>query len=130
MITILAIGKVRQQFVKSGIQEFLTRLQKYGKVEYREVDSFTSAKGYIIALDEGGTQYSSNTFAQFIKKKNLENKNITFLIGPAEGLGDVKRDTTISLSNMTYPTQLVRLIFIEQLYRAFTIIKNEPYHKN
>ncbi len=134
MITLLGIGKVKQPFVQEGMQEFLKRLQSYTKIEYLEKNNLNldNLNGYIIALDEHGSQMTSVEFAQFIKKITLEQKNIIFIIGEAQGLSpDIlqKCSKTISLSKMTYPTQLVRLIFAEQLYRAFTIINNEPYHK-
>lgn len=135
MITILALGKIKQSFVQHGMNEFLKRLQQYTKVEYIEKNNVNIEKlnGYIIALDEHGQQFASAEFAQLIKKTTLENKNLIFIIGEAEGLSEEilkKCSKTISLSTMTFPTQLVRLIFAEQLYRAFTIINNEPYHKS
>jgi len=135
MITILAQGKARQEFVKLGIQEFLKRLQKYGRIEYKEIDTFNTLKladTFLITLDETGTQYSSQQFAEFIKKKTMQHKNITFCIGEARGLPQTikqQANHSLCLSKMTFPTQLVRVIFLEQLYRAFTIISNEPYHK-
>ncbi|PIN73739.1 50S rRNA methyltransferase [Candidatus Woesearchaeota archaeon CG10_big_fil_rev_8_21_14_0_10_45_16] len=133
MITLLAVGKARQTFVKEGIDEYLKRVQKYLKVEYKEVSTLDKVKGFVIALDEKGRQYSSEEFALFFKKIDLEQKDITFVIGEAEGLPKefVKRcHAIISLSKMTFPTQLVRVLFMEQLYRALTIIHNEPYHKS
>ena len=135
MITILALGKIKQPFVQQGMNEFLKRLQHYTKVEYLEKNSLNldNLNGYLIALDEHGQQFTSTEFAQFLKKIDLENKNIIFIIGEAEGLSEEilkKCSKTISLSKMTFPTQLVRLIFAEQLYRAFTIINHEPYHKS
>tara|TARA_Y100000034_G_C6869829_1_gene396937 strand:+ start:967 stop:1365 length:399 start_codon:yes stop_codon:yes gene_type:complete len=132
MIRIFAIGKVRQSFVRSGMDEYLKRLTKYAKVEYKEVNSFGKLKGFVIALDENGKNFTSEKFASFIKKNTMDNKDVTFVIGEAEGLPkDVVKnaDAVISLSSMTFPTQLVRLVFLEQLYRAFTIVKGEKYHK-
>lgn len=133
MITIQAQGKVRQPFIKQGMQEFLKRIQKYNKVIYTEVKSLTvnsKNDNYVIALDENGKQYTSQKFATHLKSLQLNHKNITFLIGEAQGLPtNLKCNEKISLSQLTFPTQLARLIFIEQLYRAFTIIKGEPYHK-
>ncbi|MBI2662452.1 23S rRNA (pseudouridine(1915)-N(3))-methyltransferase RlmH [Candidatus Woesearchaeota archaeon] len=134
MITILAIGKIKQPFVQQGMHEFLKRLQQYTKIEYSEKNNLKldNINGYVIALDEHGQPMNSLEFAQFIKKTTLEHKNLIFIIGEAKGLSEEIRkkcSKTISLSTMTFPTQLVRLIFAEQLYRAFTIINNEPYHK-
>lgn len=135
MIRILAQGKARQPFVQEGIAEYLQRLGKYTKVEYQELEMFSSSTGgteFIIVLDEHGKEMTSEEFAAFINKKIMEHKIITFLIGEAAGVPvSVKQNAnaTISLSKMTFPTQLVRVIFLEQLYRTFTILKNEPYHK-
>ncbi len=132
MITILATGKVRERYIKEGMGEYLTRLQKYAKVSYVEKESLSVPEGFVIALDEKGKQYTSEQFAGYIKKKTLEEKNITFIIGGAEGIAaDVKLrcQEKIALSAMTFPNQLVRVIFLEQLYRAFTIIRGEKYHK-
>ncbi len=132
MITILATGKVRERYIKEGMEEYFIRLQKYAKVMYVEKDNLNVPEGYVIALDEKGKQYTSEQFAGFLKKKTLEQKNITFIIGGAEGIPtEIKGrcQETMALSAMTFPNQLVRLIFVEQLYRAFTIIKGEKYHK-
>ncbi len=132
MITFLCVGKVRDQYVKEGMQEFQTRLTKYTNFQYKETDELTIPEGFVIALDEHGKEFTSQEFSTFLSKKTLENKNITFLVGGATGISkDILKQchSTIALSQMTYPNQLVRLIFIEQLYRAFTIIKGEPYHK-
>jgi len=121
MITILATGKVRERYIKEGMEEYLTRLQKYAKVVYVEKERLNVPDGFIIALDEKGKQYNSEQFASYLKKKMLEEKNITFIIGGAEGIpNEVK---------LTFPNQLVRVIFLEQLYRACTIMKGENYHK-
>ena len=89
-------------------------------------------KGYVVALDPLGTELTSEDFASFIKKTTLEQKNITFLIGGPNGIPKEylrKANKKISLSKMTFPNELVRAIFLEQLYRAFKINKNESYHK-
>ena len=132
MITILATGKVRERYIKEGMEEYLTRLQKYAKVVYVEKESLNVPDGFVIALDEKGKQFTSEQFAGYLKKKTLEEKNIRFIIGGAEGIPSevkLKCQETIALSEMTFPNQLVRLIFVEQLYRAFTIMKGENYHK-
>ena len=132
MIRILAVGKTRQSFVKEGVAEFLHRCQKYTKIEYIEVKDIGELKGYVVVLDEHGKQFASQMFAKKVGQWVMSHKDLTFVIGPAEGLAhDIlnKAQEKVALSAMTFPTQLVRLIFMEQLYRAFTIINNEPYHK-
>ena len=132
MITILGIGKTKEQFLKEGINEYLKRLQKYASLKYKEMESIPETKGFTITLDIKGKEFSSEEFAEYLKKKTLEQKNITFVLGDSPGLPEEflnKCQDRISLSKMTFPHQLVRLIFLEQLYRAFSIIHHEPYHK-
>ncbi len=132
MIHIIAVGKTRQSFVKEGVAEFVGRLGKYAKIDYKEVEKLGVLNGFVVALDEHGKQYDSVGFSKKVGQWTMANKEITFVIGQAEGLPKEVLERChekLSLSMMTFPTQLVRLIFVEQLYRAFTIIKNEPYHK-
>jgi 23S rRNA (pseudouridine1915-N3)-methyltransferase len=133
MITLHCIGKIKKSYIKEGVDIFLKRISKYSKIEYKENSQFKELKGYSIALDPTGKQFDSEQFAKKINTLSINNKNITFIIGgptgiPKETLNQCKE--TISLSELTFPNELVRLIFLEQLYRAFTIIKNEPYHKS
>jgi len=86
---------------------------------------------FIILLDEKGKEYSSVEFANFISKKSVHESSLTFVIGGAYGFSNEvyeRANAKLSLSKMTFSHQLIRLIFAEQLYRAFTIIKGEPYH--
>ena len=132
MITILALGKTKPVFVKEGIQEYLKRLNKYVPLKYQEVEKLPKLKGYVIALEVQGKQYDSKAFSIFLKKQMLEQKDLTFIIGSENGFENEFLKTVqekISLSTMTFPHELVRVIFLEQLYRAFTLINNEPYHK-
>lgn len=134
MIKLICEGKVKQTYVKAGVEEFLKRLTKYAKVEYIEKDEIKESdlKGFTIALDVKGKEYPSEKFAENINKIYMENKPLIFLIGSSDGLNEeilAQADLKISLSKLTYPNELVRVIFLEQLYRAFKIINNEPYHK-
>lgn len=89
---------------------------------------------YVVLLDEGGYHFDSNQFAQHIeKKKNTIAKNIVFVVGGPYGFSEAVRaraNEKVSLSKMTFTHQMVRLIFVEQFYRAMTILNNEPYHHN
>lgn len=132
MIEILCIGKTKTPFVKQGITEFLQRLPKYQPTTYREVSEIKQPTGFLIALDVKGKEMNSPELAQTLKKLLLQEKKITFVIGEANGLPTEivnKANLRLSLSQMTFPHELVRIIFLEQLYRAFSIIHNEPYHK-
>lgn len=89
---------------------------------------------YVVLLDEGGRLFNSNQFAQHIqKKKNTIARQLVFVIGGPYGFSDAvkaRANEKISLSKMTFTHQMVRLIFVEQLYRAMTILSNQPYHHN
>ena len=149
-----AIGKNNEPYVKEGVDDFTKRISKYYPVEWSiipvpknagmmsEMDlkkkegeivmEWINKDDYLVALDENGKEFTSETLADFIvKRSNQSVRNLVFLIGGAFGL-----DATVltranykwSLSRLTFPHQLVRLILAEQIYRACTIIKNEKYH--
>ena len=149
-----AIGKNNEPYVKTGVEEFTGRIGKYFKVEWNiipvpknagmlsEIDlkkkegetivEWISKDDYLVALDERGKQFSSKNLADFIQARaNESKKRLVFVIGGAFGLDDAvlkKANYIWSLSELTFPHQLVRLILAEQVYRACTIIKNEKYH--
>jgi len=150
-ITFLSIGKTTDQLVAAGCLIYQTRIKKYISFEWKQTTDIKSLppndmkiregelikkhieKGdHIILLDETGKQFTSKEFAGYISQKQMENKKqLVFVLGGAYGFSDEiykLANEKISLSKMTFPHQMVRLIFSEQLYRAFTIIKNEPYH--
>jgi 23S rRNA (pseudouridine1915-N3)-methyltransferase len=151
-IEIWWIGKTFQDFTQKGYTEFLKRIQKFTAVEIVEIADIkgqTNANSikksesekilaklknddFLILLDEKGKQLSSVDFGDFIQKKeNQSIKKLIFLIGGAYGFDDKiyeRANDKISLSKMTFSHQLIRLIFMEQLYRAYTIIHNFPYH--
>src|SRR3989338_10332046 len=140
-IRILAIGKVKERFTQEWINEFLKRLTKYCKleiIEIKESNKINEGKELlkrikdnevIIALERVGENMKSEDFSEFVKKQE---KNICFIIGGPEGLAPIvleKSQFHLSLSNMTFTHQIARLLILEQIYRAFTIIKGEKYHK-
>ena len=157
-ITIVAVGKVREPFLKEGMELYRSRIAIPHKISFtnlpeekipdhcspRQKTQITDAEwsrflrsvrspGTIIALHPDGELLSSEDFASRLKQYELEGKgSITFLIGGPLGLpaGVLERaDLVLSLSPMTFPHQLVRLILLEQIYRADCIIRNIPYHK-
>ena len=134
-ITILCIGKLREDWLKKGIGEYLKRIERFVNIELKEAESFTDIGekyDYTILLDEHGKELTSQEFSNLLKKLQMTKRNACFMIGGWEGMDDVlkrKADYLLSLSKMTFPYQLVRIIFLEQLYRAFTIIKGINYHK-
>lgn len=152
MIRILAVGKIKEQYLVDGINEYLKRMQAFDKVtitEVKEVNIKTpqeniqkeginlleqiSDKDYVITLEIGGIQLDSISLANKITDiYNHQATNITFVIGGSNGLSSevIKRSNYhLSFSALTFPHQLMRLILCEQLYRAFTIINHQEYHK-
>ena len=153
-ITLLMVGNTSEAFVQAGYEVFLKRLKHYIKlkeiiipdikdrkhlnpeqIKEKEapliLDKLTSAN-YSVLLDEKGKEFSSLEFAGFLQKTmNTGARELFFVIGGAYGVAESvkqKTDLTVSLSRMTFTHQFIRLIFAEQLYRAMTILKNEPYH--
>ena len=149
-----AIGKNNEPYVKTGIEDFSKRINKYFKAEWNiipvpknagmlsEMDlkkregetilEWLKKDDWLVALDENGKQFSSLKLAAFIQMRANESvKKLVFVIGGAFGLHNsvLQRANYIwSLSELTFPHQLVRLILAEQIYRACTIVKNEKYH--
>ena len=149
-----SIGKNNDAYVKDGIDDFTKRISKYYPVEWTiipvpknaammsEMDlkkkegeivmEWLAKDDYLVALDEHGKQMGSEILADFIQKRSNQSvRNLIFLIGGAFGLDKAILDRANykwSLSLLTFPHQLVRLILAEQVYRACTILKNEKYH--
>ena len=157
-ITIIAVGKIKEKYIKQGIKEFKKRLSNYTKLNIieipdekapenlseKEMEIVKDTEGenilkkldnysYVIALDKDGDQLSSIDFANKIKKLTVQgNSSFTFIIGGSLGLSDEvlkKSNLKLSFSKMTFPHQLFRLILLEQVYRTFRINRGEPYHK-
>jgi len=145
-VKFICIGKTGKSFLEEGETEYLKRLKHYVAVERIEIPDLKNAKEQegkeilskiqqgdsIILLDEYGKMYSSVQFSQFLQQKfNSGGKAIAFIVGGAYGFSDevyAAAAGKISLSSMTFSHQMVRMIFFEQLYRAMTILKGEPYH--
>tara|TARA_R100001369_G_scaffold49261_1_gene75862 strand:- start:17834 stop:18307 length:474 start_codon:yes stop_codon:yes gene_type:complete len=153
-IKLLGIGKTDDKTLQNLTDVYVKRLQFYNKFEIELIPDIKNIKNldenqqkqkegdlilnklsssdFVVLLDENGKQLSSIGFSEFIQKRfNSGLKQVIFIIGGPYGFSeDVynRADTKISLSKMTFSHQMVRLFFTEQLYRAFTILKNEPYH--
>ena len=153
-ITVLAIGKTDDNRLFSLNEEYGKRLHHYVPFEFQIIPDLKKAKNLtetqqkqaegveilkqlnssdtLILLDEKGRSFSSVGFSEFLQKKmNSGLKNLVFVIGGPYGFSEEiykRANGKISLSAMTFSHQMVRLFFVEQLYRAFTILKNEPYH--
>jgi len=153
-VKFICIGKTGKDFLVAGENEYLNRLKHYISVEKIEIADLKNAKKLtkeqikdqegkeilakvqsgetLILLDERGKTFSSVGFSEFIQQKfNQGGKGLCFVVGGAYGFSQEVYDKSngkISLSTMTFSHQMVRMIFIEQLYRAMTILKGEPYH--
>ncbi len=153
-LSIWTIGKAHETYIKGGVEEFTKRTSKYFALEWlilsppknaglmteRElkkkeselVFSHLKQDDFLVALDEKGAQFTSESLSIFIEQRaNASTRNVVFLIGGAYGIDKSvlsKAQLKWSLSQLTFPHQLVRLILAEQLYRACTILRNEKYH--
>ena len=153
-ITLLTVGKTDKDWVKQGIDIYTSRLKHYIPFSINEIpelknvsalskDQIKTREGElilknvkptddVILMDEHGKEYTSVDFASFLQKKiSYEGKDIVFVIGGAYGFSEEvyrRANGKISLSKMTFSHQMVRAIFAEQIYRAFTIMRGEPYH--
>jgi 23S rRNA (pseudouridine1915-N3)-methyltransferase len=149
-----SIGKSHEAYIKSGVEDFTKRISRYYKVDWNiipvpknagmmsEMDlrkkegemilEWLKKDDYLIALDERGKSFTSEKLASFLQARANESvKQLVFLIGGAYGIDKrvlERADHTWSLSDLTFPHQLVRLILAEQVYRACTILRNEKYH--
>jgi 23S rRNA (pseudouridine1915-N3)-methyltransferase len=157
-ILIVSVGKLKEKYLKQGIEEYIKRLSSYAKVEIIEVPdekapenlseadmvivkekegerilSKISDDTYVITLAIDGKMHSSESLAKRMDQlATYGNSKVAFVIGGSLGLSDTvmkRADETLSFSKMTFPHQLMRLILVEQIYRAFRINRNEPYHK-
>ena len=157
-IKIIVVGKLKEKHLKDGIAEYLKRLKSYANLKIIEIKDEAASqtlsdaeieqikvvegkriieklpdRARVIALDLKGKQLTSEDFAEEINETmTYGTSQIAYIIGGSHGLSQEvlqKTDLKISFGKMTYPHQLMRLILVEQIYRAFKIIRNEPYHK-
>ena len=142
-INIVAVGKIKEKFYREAMDEYLKRLSRFAKVEIKEIAEGKSLKeeapailrasqGYKIALCVEGEKLSSPQFAKKLKMLTDAGRETTFIIGSSCGLDDeVKRaaDMRLSFSDMTFPHMLMRVVLVEQIYRAFMINSGGEYHK-
>ncbi len=142
-INIVCVGKIKEEFYRNAVSEYLKRLTRFAKVEVKELAEgkspeteaeaiIRSLKGYVIALCIEGKKLSSESLAAEVKSLCDNGKEITFVIGSSCGLAQRvkdKADFRLSFSDMTFPHQLMRVILVEQIYRAFMINGGGEYHK-
>lgn len=144
MIRIICIGKLKEKYWCDAVLEYQKRLTKYTKLEIIELDDSNTVKeknlilrylnerDYIVTLEIEGEVLNSVEFSNKIKKWEMINSNIIFIIGGSDGLHDEIKDRSnyhLSFSKLTFPHQMFRVILLEQIYRSYRIINNENYHK-
>ena len=157
-ITVLTVGKIKEKYLRDAIAEYTTRLSRYCKMEIIEVADektpdnasetaeemirqkeaerllkYIREDAYLITLEIGGKQLTSEEFSEKIEKLGIQGtSHIIFVIGGSIGIGKAvleKSDYALSFSKMTFPHQLMRVILLEQIYRGYRIMSGEPYHK-
>ena len=153
-IKLLLVGKTDEGSLQGLIDNYIKRLNHYNRVEVEILPDLKNTKSlsleqqkqkegklileklnasdFLVLLDENGKQYSSEAFSEYIQKRlNSGLKQLIFVVGGPYGFSEevyARAQGKVSLSKMTFSHQMVRLFYVEQLYRAFTILKNEPYH--
>ena len=153
-IVLVCLGATNNHYLQEGISNYIKRLKHYINFEIKEIIvsknkkssnkniimnmesdlilSYLSQNDYVILLDEKGKMYNSKSFSKKIENFLLRSqKRLIFIVGGAFGFNDklkTRANEMLSLSNMTFSHQIIRLFFLEQLYRSFTIINNHPYH--
>ena len=153
-ILLLVVGKTSEKWLQEGIDNYIARINNYVQFEIEiiadhnnrgkiDIDSLKKLEGdkilasvnekdVVILLDENGKEFSSVEFATWLDKNYyITSKRLVFVVGGAYGFCNLvyeRANQVVRLSSMTFSHQMVRLFFVEQLYRAFTIIKGEPYH--
>ena len=157
-IKIYAIGKIKENYLKIGIEDYLKKIKPYSQIEIVEVNDepipnnpnnseieiaknkegekvlqLVKSGEHLIGLDLGKKELESPAFAEYLNKKmEISGAAVSFVIGGSYGLSDALKsrcNDSISLSKMTFLHQMTRLILLEQIYRAFKILRNETYHK-
>ncbi|WP_379083966.1 23S rRNA (pseudouridine(1915)-N(3))-methyltransferase RlmH [Pedobacter sp. UC225_65] len=153
-ITLIAVGKTEDKYLIEGIDKYLNRLKHYINFNILIIPDIKNTKNLteaqqkskeaeliakqinptdvVVLLDEKGKKHSSVSFADYLNKQMIGSvQHLVFIIGGPYGFDESiykRSNSSLSLSDMTFSHQMVRLFFVEQLYRAFSILKNEPYH--
>jgi 23S rRNA (pseudouridine1915-N3)-methyltransferase len=155
-IVFLVIGKTSERWIEDGMNVFQKRLKHYQKTEFHALpdvkgggkmspealkeaeaavyEKYIESTDTVVLLDENGKEYNSRGFANQIQKwRNAGPKRLVFIVGGAFGFAPsmyARANAQVSMSKMTTSHQLIRVIFLEQLYRAMTILRGEPYHND
>jgi 23S rRNA (pseudouridine1915-N3)-methyltransferase len=143
-IILLFTGKTEDNYLKEGMEKYLKRIGRYIPLEVKIINerkkksisgdllTVSGSHSYVVCLDEKGDRLNSSGFANFLEKiMNQGYKELVFITGGAYGFSESEKQSAnklLSLSEMTFSHQMVRLFLVEQIYRAMTIIRGEPYH--
>ncbi len=149
-INLVCVGNLKEKFTRDCAAEYIKRLGAFCKLNVVEIkeqnvlenpalvlqkegeDIIKNLKGFVILCDISGEEYSSEIFAEKLEKIFMENSTITFVIGGSYGVSESVRshaNARVSFSHMTFPHNLFRVMLLEQIYRAFTILAGKAYHK-
>ncbi len=157
-ITVISVGKIKEKYLQEAIAEYVKRLSKYCKLEIIQVEDektpdkasesltdqikekeagrilrYIKDDAHVITLEIGGRKLNSESFAGYLENQGVRGiSHFQFVIGGSLGLHDsvsARADMALSFSDMTFPHQLMRVILLEQIYRAYRINTGEPYHK-
>lgn len=153
-VRIVCVGKLKEDYFCLAAAEYIKRLGRFGGVEITEIaearvgkesaaeiaraleseaaEILKRLKGRVVVLDSGGSQLSSPELAAELNRTMVDGQELTFVIGSSHGLSQRVKDRaalTLSFGRITYPHQLVRVVLLEQVYRAFSILANSDYHK-
>jgi len=151
MIKLIVVGNQKERYLKDATEEYKKRISKYTKIEIIEIKDegqvdekkalkiegekikhYITEKDYVITMEIEGKKLNSQEFAEKLRKVQIDNSNITFIVGGSYGLDEeIKKSSNfpLSFSSMTFPHQLFRILLLEQIYRAYKINNNETYHK-
>ncbi len=150
-LTIVAVGKIKEDYLRRGIAEYQKRLTAYVKLkmievpdfplgrdpawaqkeEGKRINAFLKPRSFVAVLDPRGRKLTSEGFAQWLAARESGGQEVYMVIGGASGVApevSSQADDLISFSDLTFPHQLFRLLLVEQLYRGFKILRGEPYH--
>jgi 23S rRNA (pseudouridine1915-N3)-methyltransferase len=135
---VVAVGRVRDAALRAACDEYLDRLKRYTRVEEREAKDearileAVPEDGRLVVLSERGEQWTSGELAEWTARWEMDGRDVAFAIGGADGVPEPvlrRAERAWSLSRLTFPHEMARLLLYEQLYRAYTIRRGEPYHR-
>ena len=135
---VVGVGRIREPGVRAACDDYLERLKRYARVEERETKDearileAVPEGSRLVALSERGEQWTSGQLADWTARWEMDGRDVAFAIGGADGLPEPvtrRAERAWSLSKLTFPHELARLLVYEQLYRAYTIRRGEPYHR-